>query len=57
MNGSYATGTLAFFTCADEYMRTGSLFSTCQESGIWSPDIPTCEEGIKENIIINFQNI
>ena len=47
VNGSYPTGTLAFFTCDDEYMRTGSLFSTCQGSGIWSPDIPLCEEGIQ----------
>ena len=26
-------------------MRSGSLFTTCQESRTWSPEIPTCEKG------------
>ena len=46
MGGEYPTGTIAFFSCDGEYMRIGALMSTCQESGIWSPEIPTCEEGI-----------
>ena len=46
VDGEDLPGTIAFFTCDDEYMRVGSLFVTCQESGIWSPQSPTCEEGI-----------
>ena len=46
VDGEYLSGTIAFFICDDEYIRVGSLFVTCQESGIWSPESPTCEEGI-----------
>ena len=46
MDGEYPTGTIASFTCDDDYMRVGSNLSTCQELGNWSPEIPTCEEGI-----------
>ena len=47
VNGSYPTDTFAFVICDDEFMRTGPLFTICQESGIWSPDIPLCEEGFQ----------
>ena len=46
MDGEYPTGTIASFTCDDDYMRVGSNLSTCQQLGNWSPEIPTCEEGI-----------
>ena len=52
VNGEYQTGTFAVFRCNDEYMRTGSLVSICQDSGTWEPDIPTCDEGIAMYIII-----
>ena len=45
-NGQYPTDTVAFFTCNDGYMRTGPIFITCQDSGIWDPEIGTCDEGI-----------
>ena len=48
MHGRYAPDTRAFFSCNDGYMRTGSLFITCQDSGNWDPEIPTCDEGIEQ---------
>ena len=44
-NGEYPTGTVAFFTCEEGYMRSGSVFGTCQDSGTWDSELPTCEEG------------
>ena len=46
LNGQYPTDTLAFFSCDDAFMRNGPLFSTCQNTGNWVPEIPTCDEGI-----------
>ena len=46
VNGSYLTDTIASFTGDDEFVRNGSFSSTCQESAIWNPDVPTCERGI-----------
>ena len=46
VNGEYPTGAYAVFRCNDEYMRTGTLVSICQDLGNWEPDIPTCDEGI-----------
>ena len=50
VDGEYPNGTVAYFNCNDQYMRIGTLMSTCQESGTWSPEIPTCEEGIATKI-------
>ena len=50
-NGEYPTGTVAFFTCEEGYMRSGSVFGTCQDSGTWDSQVPTCEESIKEFIL------
>ena len=33
VSGEYPTGTVVLFTCNDQYMRTGSLSATCEESG------------------------
>ena len=51
-NAEHQTGTVVFFTCNEGYMRTGSLFSTCQDSGTWDQEIPSCIEGIEMYTLI-----
>ena len=51
MNGEYPKGTFAYFICDDGYMRNGPTFSRCQDTGIWDPQIATCNEGIAKNIL------
>ena len=46
VNGEHPTGAFAVFRCNNEYMRTGTLVSICQDLGNWEPDIPTCDKGI-----------
>ena len=46
-NGQYLTGTLASFTCDDGHVINGSLSSTCQDTGTWNPQLPTCEGTVK----------
>ena len=39
------TDTLAIFicnSCNGDFLRTGSLYSRCQDSGTWNPEMPTC---------------
>ena len=48
MHGRYPPETRAFFSCNDGYKRIGSLFITCQATGSWDQEIPTCDEGIKQ---------
>ena len=47
MDGNYGINTRAFISCNDAFKRNGPLFSICQNSGTWEPEIATCEEGIK----------
>ena len=51
VNGEYPTGAIAVFTCDDEYTRNGTLLSTCQDSGTWDPQIPTCDEGTDKKTV------
>ena len=43
LNGKYFTHTKAFFICNDAFKKTGNLFSTCDASGTWIPEVPTCD--------------
>ena len=47
LDGNYRINTKAFISCDDAFKRSGSLFSMCQNSGTWEPEIATCEEGIE----------
>ena len=45
VDGEYPTDTLAFFTCNTcngDFIRLGSLYVRCQDSGTWNLDMPTC---------------
>ena len=46
----YDLGTVASFTCNSGYSREGSSSSTCQNSGMWSSQAPTCK---KSNVLIH----
>ena len=46
-NGEYPVDTTVSFTCNYGYMRTGSTSSTCQTSGNWTEQSPTCMQGIR----------
>ena len=47
VNGALPIDTLAFFTCDEGYIINGFGFSTCQESGNWDPEIPTCDKSME----------
>ena len=53
VNGRYTVDTKATFSCSSGYSRAGSSSSTCQTSGNWSPQIPTCNQS-KEFDLINW---
>ena len=41
-NGRYSIDTVANFSCSTQANLTGTQSSTCQASGNWNPQIPTC---------------
>ena len=45
MTDEYPVDTLASFSCDRGYNLNGSATSTCQTSGEWDQDTPTCEQG------------
>ena len=52
VNGGYPVDTMANFMCNHGYRKIGSKSSTCQSSGNWNQQTPTCmqsnENGIKK---------
>ena len=44
-SGSYPVGTKVTFVCDPGYKLSGSRSSTCQTSGLWSHQPPTCNQG------------
>ena len=53
VNGEYSVDTKATFSCNSGYKRAGSGSSTCQTSGNWSPQIPTCNQSKEFNILVH----
>ena len=42
LNGRYPVYTVAHFSCKDKYDRNGPKSRTCQHSGNWNMNSPTC---------------
>ena len=42
-NGRYLADTVASFSCNSGYYRNGPNSRTCETSGNWNEEIPTCE--------------
>ena len=53
VNGRYTVDTKATFSCNSGYTRAGSSSSTCQTSGHWSPQIPTCNQSNEFDILVH----
>ena len=47
IGGWYPVDTSARFYCDEEYTQEGNSYSTCQESGHWNQQGPTCTYGNK----------
>ena len=43
MDGGYVVDTIASFSCNSGYHQNGPDSITCQESGNWNEQTPTCE--------------
>ena len=56
MNERYHIDTVATYTCNDGYSLSGSESNTCQASGNWEHDLPTCESN-KETKYLNFNKL
>ena len=52
VNGGWPVDTVASFSCNSGYSRSGSSSRTCQTSGNWNQQNPTCNQnkGGKEEI-------
>ena len=48
-NGKYPVDTTISFTCNYGYRRSGSTSGTCQTSGTWNQQPPTCTQGNQNN--------
>ena len=48
-NEGYPIDTLASFVCHYGYTLNGSDSSTCEDSGNWNQQTPTCEQGNEKN--------
>ena len=42
-NGRYLVNTVASFSCNSGYYQNGVNSATCETSGNWNKEIPTCE--------------
>ena len=42
VDGGYPVDTVATFSCNSRYSRSGSSSRTCQTSGNWNQETPTC---------------
>ena len=42
-NGRYLANTVASFSCDSGYYHNGAISATCEASGNWNEQIPTCE--------------
>ena len=49
-NGKYPVDTTVSFTCNHGYKRAGSTSSTCQTSGTWNQQTPTCTQSNDKQI-------
>ena len=54
-DGGYIVDTVASFICNQGYSLTGSRTSTCQTSGNWSQQLPTCNISMKIQSCSNFK--
>ena len=41
-NGAFPVGTIASFTCNEGYFLIGSEAASCQTSGTWNANTPSC---------------
>ena len=55
-NGGYSVSTVASFSCNIGFSQSGPSSSTCQTSGNWNQQTPTCIESNKNNILSNLKN-
>ena len=46
-NGKYTVDTVVSFTCNYGYSLSGSTSRTCQTSGNWDEEMPTCNQSKK----------
>ena len=44
-NEGYTVDTIVSFTCNYGYTLSGSNSTTCQNSGLWNQETPTCDQG------------
>ena len=56
LNGGYPVDTEASISCNQYHQREGPNSVICQNSGNWSPQMPTCNAS-KENNISNIKTI
>ena len=52
VNGKYQAQTVASFSCNYGYSRSGLESLTCQTSGNWNQEIPTCNKSNTNNILV-----
>ena len=58
INGDYPVGTVASFTCTDNYYLSGSESITCQTSGDWNQETSACKSKGRNIFFIKcFQNL
>ena len=50
-NGEYPVDTTVHFECDHGYDLVGASSSTCQTSGLWSPQPPMCNQGNEETML------
>ena len=50
-NGGYPVDTTVSFTCNHGYRRTGSASRSCQTSGNWNQQTPSCIQSKRMNKI------
>ena len=53
VNGGYPVGTRADFSCNYGYSRSGPRSRTCQTSGNWNQQTPTCNRSNKITYFIH----
>ena len=56
MGGRYPVDTVASFSCNHEYKISGSVKTTCQPSGSWNLNPPSCNQSNESDICISNAN-
>ena len=53
VNGRYPVDTVAYLSCNYGYSRSGSSSRTCQTSGTWNLDTPTCNQSNEVTFVLS----